>query len=136
MAGYVGKTDNHFPIREGLPVKIVAASIVGGTVPTGNLISRNVRCFLRQQRLLDGARYLKVVLQDLEVALCLCLAKSCLDVLTGLSRNGAGNDTSDEKSDRIQADAGLCDRRRNATNGRSPPEVQGGTNVAAACDDP
>src|SRR5512143_1754981 len=67
VTGYVSQTDNHFAVRECLPVKVVSAGIVRGLVPAGDLETCNGGRILRQESLLNGACDLQIVLHSLQL---------------------------------------------------------------------
>ncbi len=75
MTAHIGETHDHAAVGERFPVEVVATCIIGRMVPTSNLEPRNLGSRLGQQRLLDGTRYLKIVLYNLKLLPRLCFSK-------------------------------------------------------------
>ena len=57
-------------------------------------------------------------------------------MFANLPSHSSSDQSTHEKSDRIQADSGLADRSRSPRDGRSPAEIQSGAKITGARNSP
>jgi hypothetical protein len=81
VSSNIRETDNHLSIGKDCPVKVVAPGVIGGLVPPAISKPGIWGRSRGRSELLDGARYLQVVLGRLQLLLGFSLAKSRLDML-------------------------------------------------------
>jgi len=101
MPGHVGQCDHRPAVRQRDPVEVVAASFVRGVVPTGDLVALDIRHILRQQPLLNGARYLEITPHTLHLAR---LPKRHAQMATDLPSDLAGDPAREQKHDRVRSE--------------------------------
>src|SRR5688572_13194606 len=87
MSGSVGETDRELPVREQLPVEVVAAGLVCWLVPSGEIELFETRSCRRQQSLLNGSSDVEIVVDAIEVAFQLRFVQCSEDVVANLARD-------------------------------------------------
>ena len=125
MSGDICKSDDQAPIFELRPVKIIAASSVGRSVPTGNFVSLDVGPDLWQQRLLDGADDSEAVLHLFEHALGFSFVQCCLYMFSNFPGNEGSDTSCSADHDCEERHGGVGDRIASQVRFDMPADVMG-----------
>ena len=106
------------------PVVIIAAGLIGRLVPPRDGVSGDVRRLPRQQRLLNVAGDLEIVLNPVELTFGFGFTDGSFNVLADFAGDGTSNKSSNQKNDGVQADVGLRDGSGRAGNRRYSQDGQ------------
>ncbi len=129
VSGDVAERNDQAAIRQGFPIVVVATRFIGWLIPTGNGVAGDLRRLFGEKGLLNLAGNLQVMLQAIELAFCVGFAESGFDMFADFAGDCGSDDTGDEQNDGVKADIGLRDGRSDAWNGRSPTEIDGGSEI-------
>src|SRR5262249_46357947 len=90
VTGRIAEADCEAAVGQGLPIKVIAAGLFGGLIPTGDVEAVQVGRATRKESLLDRTRNIEIVVNALQLALELCLAQCGENMVANLSRYHPG----------------------------------------------